>query len=181
MSRIRLLALLSAVFAIGVTWQSIGSSQAAQRLRKRPPEELQRLSDAAEKPGLADPFKGITTNGQIERGLFTVRSTGVSTGPVREAAEAFLASLTPAQRDKTMFPVDADEWRRWMNQSFYTRQGVGFLEMTDRQREAAFGLMRAGLSARGLKQTRDIMRLNGTLAELNENNFDEYGEWQYWI
>jgi len=181
MSRIRFLAVLSAVFAIGATWQTIASSQAAQRPRKRPPEELQRLSDAAEKPGLAEPFKGITTNGQIERGLFAVRSTGVSTGPVREAAEAFLASLTQAQRDKTMFPVDADEWRRWMNQSFYTRQGVGFLEMTDRQREAAFGLLRAGLSARGLKQTRDIMRLNGTLAELNENNFDEYGEWQYWI
>ena len=41
--------------------------------------------------------------------------------------------------------------------------------------------MRAALSARGLKQTRDIMRLNETLAELNDNNFDELGEWQYFI
>ena len=68
-----------------------------------------------------------------------------------------------------------------MNQSFYVRQGVSFLEMTDAQREAAFGLLRAGLSARGLKQTRDIMRLNHTLGELNDNDFDEYGEWRYHI
>jgi hypothetical protein len=78
-------------------------------------------------------------------------------------------------------PVDDPEWRKWMNQSFYMRDGAGFLEMTSAQREAAFGLMRAGLSARGLKQTRDIMRLNETLAEINDGNFDEYGEWQYWI
>jgi hypothetical protein len=53
--------------------------------------------------------------------------------------------------------------------------------MTEGQRSAAFGLLRAGLSAKGLKQTRDIMRLNETLAELNDNNFDEYGEWQYYV
>ena len=41
--------------------------------------------------------------------------------------------------------------------------------------------MRAALSAQGLKQTRDIMRLNHTLGELNDNNFDEYGEWRYHI
>jgi hypothetical protein len=30
-----------------------------------------------------------------------------------------------------------------------------------------------------LKLTRDIMKLNHTLAELNNNNFEEYGEWLY--
>ena len=68
-----------------------------------------------------------------------------------------------------------------MNQHFYVRQGVGFKEMTEPQREAAFALLRAGLSAKGLKLTRDIMRLNHTLGELNGNNFVEYGEWLYWI
>jgi hypothetical protein len=62
----------------------------------------------------------------------------VSTGPVRQAADAFLAGLTPAQRAKTTFAVDDDEWRKWMNQSFYVRQGVSFLEMTEAQREKAF-------------------------------------------
>jgi hypothetical protein len=38
----------------------------------------------------------------------------------------------------------------------------------------------ASLSAKGLALSKDIMKLNGTLAEL-ANNFDEYGEWLYWI
>jgi hypothetical protein len=181
MPRLALFASLSALLIIGLWFESAALSQSPQPPPRRPPEELRRLSIAAETPGLAEPFKGITTHGQIEPALFAIRSTGVSTEPVRRAAEAFLAALTKVQRDKTMFAVDDVEWRKWMNQSFYVRQGVGFLEMTAAQREAAFGLMRASLSARGLKQTRDIMRLNETLGELTANNFDEYGEWQYFI
>ena len=179
MTRPRLFALLAAVYLAGIHFQSGLSSQAPPP--KRPPAELLRLSLAAETPGLAEPFKGITTNGQIEPGLFGVRSTGVSTAPVRKAAETFLAGLTPDQRAKTVFDVDDPEWRKWMNQSFYVRQGVSFLEMSPKQREKAFGLLRASLSAKGLKLTRDIMRLNETLGELTGNNFDEYGEWQYHI
>ena len=66
-----------------------------------------------------------------------------------------------------------------MNQSFYVRQGVSFADMTEVQRDAAFALLGAGLSAKGLTLTRDIMRLNHTLAELNDGNFEEYGEWLY--
>ncbi len=32
---------------------------------------------------MADPFKGVTTDGKIVPGLFKIRSTGVSTKPVR--------------------------------------------------------------------------------------------------
>ena len=179
MTRPRLLALLTLVYLGAIHLQSGVLSQTPPP--KRPPEELLRLSLAAEKPGLAEPFKGITASGEIEPGLFALRSTGVSTEPVRKAATAFLAGLTQAQRAKTLFAVDDVEWRKWMNQSFYVRQGVSFLEMSPGQRETAFGLLRASLSARGLRLTRDVMRLNETLAELTGNNFDEYGEWQYHI
>jgi hypothetical protein len=131
-------------------------------------------------PPPTDPFKGVTTNGKIIEGLFPVRSTGVSTEPVRKAAEKFLAALSEDQRKKTLFPVDDPEWRMWDNRHFPVRQGVGFVEMTEAQRNLAFDLLRASLSARGLQKTRDIMRLNETLAELT-NNFKEYGEWLYWI
>jgi len=135
----------------------------------------------AEQDGLAEPFKGITTGGKVQPGLFAIRSTGVSTEPVRKAAEAFLASLSPELRAKTKFSVDDDEWRKWMNQHFYQRQGAGFIDMTEAQREAAFGLMRASLSAKGLQTSRDIMKLNTTLAELNSNDFEQYDEWLYYI
>jgi hypothetical protein len=148
---------------------------------RRPQEVLARMSVDAETRGLADPFKGITTNGQVEPGLFHLKATGVSTAAVRRAAERFLAGLTAEQRNRTQFAVDDPEWRKWMNQSFYVRQGVSFLEMTPAQRELAFNLLRASLSARGVTQTRDIMRLNETLAELSGGNFDEYGEGRYHI
>ena len=144
-------------------------------------QRFTRQSREAETKGLAEAFRGVTARGAAESGLFPVRSTGVSTGPVREAARAFLAALTPAQRAKTVFPIEDPEWRKWMNQHFYVRQGVSFQEMDEAQRAAAFGLMRAGLSAKGLDLARDIMRLNHTLGELNNNNFEEYGEWLYWI
>ncbi|MCY3965596.1 MAG: DUF3500 domain-containing protein [Acidobacteria bacterium] len=128
-----------------------------------------------------DPYVGIHGSSGIQRGLFRIESTGVSTEPVRLAAGKFLAALSAEQRAKTTFAVDDDEWRKWMNQHFYVRQGVGFDEMNETQREAAFGLMRASLSADGLKLSRDIMNLNRTLGELNDNSFDEYNEWLYWI
>ena len=180
MKRLILLSGLCAAL-LGVTWRDAAESQSRPAPPRRPLEQLRKMSIEAEVPGLADPFRGITTNGRLEPGLFSIRSTGVSTAPVRTAADVFLAALSPAQRAKTLKAVDDPEWRKWMNQSFYIRDGAGFLEMTAAQREAAFALMRAGLSARGLKQTRDIMRLNETLAELNDNNFDELGEWQYFI
>ncbi|MEN9635122.1 MAG: hypothetical protein RL077_3526 [Verrucomicrobiota bacterium] len=134
-----------------------------------------------EAAALAEPFRGITTDGKVQPGLFHIRSTGVTTAPVRKAADAFLAALTPEQRARTTFPVDDIEWRKWMNVHRYNRQGVSFLEMTEAQRTVTFGLLRASLSAKGLKLSQDIMKLNHTLGELNNNNFTEYGEWLYHI
>jgi hypothetical protein len=146
-----------------------------------PNEAFRQRSLAAEKAGLAEAFRGVTTQGAVEPGLFPLRSTHVSTEPARRGAAAFLAALTPEQRAKTLFPVDDVEWRKWMNQDFYVRQGVSFLEMTPAQREAAFGMLRGALSAKGLKLSQDIMKLNETLGELNNNNFERYGEGRYWL
>jgi hypothetical protein len=127
---------------------------------------------------LDEPFKGVTANGTVTPGLFPIRSTGISTAPVRNAALAFLASLSPEQRTKTSFPVDDSEWRKWNNVHRYTRQGVSFKEMSEEQRNQGFALLRAGLSAKGLEKSRNIMRLNETIAEMTKR-FEEYGEGLY--
>jgi hypothetical protein len=144
-------------------------------------ERFRERSRQLEEAGLADPFKGVTANGQPLYGLFPIASTGVSTDVVVSAARDFLAALSARQRQGAVFPVGDPEWRKWMNQHFYVRQGSSFSEMDDRQRSAALGLLKASLSAEGLKLTRDIMRLNHTLGELNGNNFEEFDEWLYWI
>jgi len=143
-------------------------------------EKFRQWSEEYEREGLAAPFKGVTTNGEVVPGLFEISPAGVSTESVRNAAEKFIASLTAVQLARTMFPVDDVQWRKWMNQHFYVRQGISFQEMTDTQRDLAFGLMRASLSARGFEVTRNVMRLNETLAELADDHVF-LGEWLYFI
>jgi hypothetical protein len=181
MTRLAALGSFLVLFAASLVVQSTAYSQPPKAPPRRPPAELLRLSLAAETPGLAVPFTGITRQGEVEPGLFPIRSTGVTTKPVRDAADRFLAGLTESQRAKTLYAVEDPEWRKWMNQSFYVRQGVSFKEMTKPQRTLAFAVLRSGLSAKGLTLTRDIMRLNETLGELTDGNFDEYGEWLYHV
>ena len=128
----------------------IGIVLSQQRFPDDVMERFLTLSTRAETEGLRDAFVGVTATGDPVGGLFSIRSTGVSTEPVQLAAEAFLGLLSESQREKTLFSIDDPEWRKWMNQHFYLRQGVGFDEMSDAQREAVFGLLRASLSARGL-------------------------------
>jgi hypothetical protein len=137
-------------------------------------------SQTVEKAALAEPFKGVTTDGQVIPGLYKIKSTGVSTEPVRKAAEAFLASLTPEERQRTVFPMNDDQWRKWENIDDYYRQGMAFFEMSDAQKDAAVNLMKAGLSAKGLKLTRDIMKLNYTLGELG-GNLARLGDDHYFV
>ena len=143
-------------------------------------ERFRRMSEDFEREGLAEPFKGITTNHEVIPGLFEIKPSGVSTEPVRNAAEKFIASLSNVQLARTMFPVDDVQWRKWMNQHFYARPGISLAEMTDAQRDAAFGLMSASLSTRGFGLTRNIMRLNETIAELAEDHLF-LGEWLYYF
>src|SRR5271157_5221958 len=143
-------------------------------------EQFRQMSENYEKEGLAEPFRGITTNHKVMPGLFQIGQSGVSTEPVRNAAEKFIASLNNVQLAKTMFPIDDIQWRKWMNQHFYVRQGISMQEMTEAQRDLAFGLMRASLSTRGFELTRNVMRLNETLAELAEDPVF-LGEWLYFI
>jgi hypothetical protein len=129
--------------------------------------------EAAER-ALAEPFKGITTDGTVVPGLFSIQKTGVSTQPLQDAAAAFLASLSSQQRTKTLFPVDSDEWRRWNNIHRFPRQGVSLAEMYPAQRESALALLKAGLSQRGFGLARDIMRLNETVVRTPNGN--DYGK-----
>jgi Protein of unknown function (DUF3500) len=130
---------------------------------------------------VAEPLKGITSDGTVVPGLFPIQKTCVPTHPIRATAEAFLASLSPEQHAKTLFPVDTVEWRKWSNiHRTLMRHGIPLFEMTDSQRERAFALLRASLSAQGFETARDIMRLNETVMEMT-GRLDEYGEDLYWF
>jgi len=129
----------------------------------------------------AEPFKGNTADGTVVSGLFSIRATGASTETIREAAEAFLGSLSAAQRTRALFPIDANEWRLWSNiHRTIMRHGIPFCEMSDRQIARALALLKESFSDQGFATARDIMRLNETVGEMT-GRFDEFGEDLYWF
>ncbi len=165
----------TAVLSLGLL---VGGS--ASLKAQGPPADIRERFRKQAEAALAEPFKGVTADGKIVPGLYRVQATGVSTEPVVLAAEKFLAGLTEGQRDKVLFPVEDAEWRMWDNRHISDRQGIAFEQMTEEQRALAFELFGAGLSAKGLAETQDIMKLNETLAELTAKP-EEYGQWLYWV
>lgn len=131
---------------------------------------------------IAEPFRGVATSSGIEHGLFSIRPSGVSTDPIREDATSFLSTLSEKQQIRTVFSVDAPEWRRWSNvdNGIYVRQGVSLEEMTDDQKAAAWGLLQSSLSPQGLALSRNIMKTDQTLLELNEDTLS-FGEEKYFF
>lgn len=142
-------------------------------------KETKRLSgfEREEIEYLKQPYRGIFTNTGKEKNLFPVKFTSVSTIPIINAAQEFINGLTSDQNAKTIFQFDDDEWRKWCNvdNGIYTRQGISIKEMNQKQRKLAFNLLGKSLSIKGLKLSKDIMKTDQTLRELNDDDpaFDE--------
>ncbi len=127
------------------------------------------------------PFLGVTTDGVPIGGLCTMDGPKVSTAPIVDAARAFIQAITPAQRERTGFALDATEWRMWINVHMnHFRHGLMLEDLAQDTRELALDILRATLSARGFHQARSIMRINQLLAELT-GDFEAFGEWPYFM
>ena len=66
-----------------------GFAQTSEDIRAR----FRKMSEEAEGAGWPSRSRGSRPTAMLFQGLFPIRSTGVSTEPVRKAADAFLASL----------------------------------------------------------------------------------------
>ena len=130
---------------------------------------------------LTEPFKGITSAGEIARDLFPLGKDSASTQPLIEAASLFLSSLDPAQRAAVQFDVGGEVWRTWSNiHRNLMRHGLCLAELSEPQRELAYRVLKTGLGARAYETARNAMKLNEHLAELTGLP-DEFGELYYWI
>ena len=126
---------------------------------------------------LKEPYRGIFAENDSNGKLFPIRGTNVTTAPIIDAANLFLGSLNSEQLNRTTFDINDQEWRKWCNvdNGIYDRQGVSLKEMDMSQKKSAFDLMQASLSAKGLQLSKDIMKTDQTLKELNNgsNDYDE--------
>ncbi|MFN0073434.1 MAG: DUF3500 domain-containing protein [Chloroflexota bacterium] len=130
---------------------------------------------------VAEPFRGLTADGNVIPGLFPIQATGHSTAPVVEAARVLLSELSSEQRATAQYPIDSDHWRRWSNiHPPLLRHGVCLEQMSSAQRQRVYDLLAAGLSAAGYDAAIGVMRLNETVGEMT-GRFDEYGDQRYWV
>lgn len=118
-------------------------------------------------PLLAQPFKGITSDGEIVPGLFELRDEDAPTEAILAAVKTLLAALTPEESGAIVNPIDAPGRHRWVNGiPRYETFGIWLDDMTPEARDAALGVVRASLSAAGYEKSRIIMKLNGFLGRL---------------
>src|SRR3954469_19330947 len=75
------------------------------------------------------------------------------------AANAFLASLSPEERQQATFAVDSEELTRWhyVPAQQFPRNGLPIRAMNEAQRALAHELLKTGLSQRGYTQATTIL------------------------
>src|SRR5262245_55377405 len=130
---------------------------------------------------LGAPLRGVTTDGTVRPDLYRLDQKVASTAPIADAALAFLDALTPEQRGRATFPMESDEWRRWINVHMnYFRHGVMLEDLAQSTRDLALALVATTLSARGMTLARDILRVNELVSEISGRP-DEFGEWPYFV
>jgi hypothetical protein len=97
----------------------------------------------------------VVTSGAVG-GMIASQRTGAA---MAKSAEAFLASLTPEQREKAADPLNSPDRTHWnfIPTSMFPRQGLPIKEMTEPQRKLAHELLKSGLSQRGYATTTAIM------------------------
>ena len=86
-------------------------------------------------------------------------ANGAVTGKVVAAADAFLATLSAAERAQGTFGFTSSQRTGWSNlpTGIFQRHGLRFGDLMSRQREAALALVAAALSREGYQKVTDIM------------------------
>ena len=118
----------------------------------------------------------ITRRIVVAVALLAVGAAGVATQAQRSAssmqtaANKFLASLTPEQRQRATFPFEGPERLRWhfIPTEGFPRNGLLLKDMTAPQRTAAYDVLRTGLSARGYQTYTAIIQLESILREIEQ-------------
>jgi hypothetical protein len=127
----------------------------------------------------AVPFAGMTVDGHVQSGLFSLQPEDAPTPAMVEAVKLLLRILSPAQRGAMCFPVDSELWRHWQNTELYVEHyGLRLDEVEMPEREAVLAVLRASLSGKGYDITRGVMRLNRFLGDL-VGGPEVLGEWAY--
>ncbi|WAO96078.1 Hypothetical protein NCS54_01373900 [Fusarium falciforme] len=130
------------------------------------------------------PYKGITVDGHVIPNIYRLADSEEDLGaPVVQmtaAAQHAIEVASAEERKALLEPVDAPEWRSWINPEIYAfRHGVRLEEASKDLVAALHALMRATLSPAGYEKAHGCMKVNQFLGEvvdgtkvLNENSYN---------
>lgn len=125
------------------------------------------------------PFKGLTSDGEVESGLFKIADEGFEVQAAVAAARLLLDRLTDREREQVTYPIDGPEWRDWYNPEFLlNHHGLRLDEASDQTREHAVALMKACFSEAGYIKTAQTRSANLYLGELYDLRHI-MNEWSY--
>ena len=97
-----------------------------------------------------------------------------------EAANRFLAALTPEQRAKATFAFEESERQNWHFVPI-ERKGLALREMTSAQKHLATALLSAGLSQQGFFKAETIMSLEDVLRLIEHGTGPERDPEKYFV
>ncbi len=102
---------------------------------------------------------------------------------VEAAARAFLASLSPAHRDRASFPFAGAERTRWhwTVPASVPRNGLPLGAVSTEQRRLALTLLRSSSSPAGYRKALDIMALQGVLQRMDTGLGDPFDPDLYFV
>ncbi|KAJ5738506.1 hypothetical protein N7493_001661 [Penicillium malachiteum] len=115
-----------------------------------------------------EPFRGITTDGEVIQNLFHLRGECAPIGAMQKAARSLVAVAEEEGTFGNMrLNIEADEWRRWMNPEFYfAKCGIRLEEQSEQVKNAMLTLIESSLSPKGYQKILDCMKINGFLGAL---------------
>ncbi|PYH72848.1 DUF3500 domain-containing protein [Aspergillus vadensis CBS 113365] len=119
---------------------------------------------------LQEPFKGVTTDGNVRPGLFTLQDEDVPVGDIVESVQNVLSLADDKQRQALSYHIDSPEWRTWSNPEFLlAHKGLRLDEIDNKLRDAIMNVLKTTLSPEGYDKAVKAMRINHFLGELVES------------
>jgi hypothetical protein len=89
-------------------------------------------------------------------------------------ANQFSNSLSQEQRSKALYEFSDDERYNWHFIPKKNRKGILLSELSEKQKELAFALLKSYLSDKGFQQTKEIIQLELVLQQLENRSKDDW-------
>jgi len=140
---------------------------AYQHIEQRLTNPRIRLAVEGWKQRMAQPFVGITTNGQKIPDLFQLAGEDAPNEQMVAAAGLLLSVVNADEAALMRRGVDSEHWRAWSNPELYVNHlGLRLDEIRPAVRDAILEVLRACMSAKGYDKARNCMRMNHFLGEV---------------